>query len=80
MQTSIFGSTNNIHENEVLLSNYTDRNIRGSEQELSVEIGLLYGVHVCHNDFAVSSRKSNHSKVLQQLAANGTSSNLKYEV
>lgn len=54
----------------------TDRNVRWSEEELSVEVGLLYGVHVCHNDLSLSSCQSNHGKVFQQLTANGTCSDL----
>lgn len=58
----------------------TDRDIRGSEEELSVEIGFFYGVHVSHNDFAIPTSQSNHSKVFQQLTANGTSSHLKKKI
>lgn len=54
----------------------TDRNIGGSKEELSVEVGFLYGVHVRHNDLAVPACQSNHGKVFQQLAANGPSSHL----
>lgn len=54
----------------------TDRNICGSEEELSVEVGLLYGVHVCHNDLTLPACQSNHGKVFQQLTANGTGANL----
>lgn len=54
----------------------TDRNVRWSEEELSVEVGLFYGVHVCYNDLTLSSCQSNHSKVFQQLTANGTCSDL----
>ena len=54
----------------------TDRNVGGSEEELSVEVGLLNGVHVSHNDLALPGCQSNHGKVFQQLTANGTGSNL----
>lgn len=48
----------------------TDCDIRWSEEELSVEVWLLNGVHVCHDDLALSSCQSNHGKVFQQLTAN----------
>ncbi len=54
----------------------TDRNVGGSEEELSVEVGLLYGVHVCHDDLTLPSCQSNHGKVFQQLTANGTCAHL----
>lgn len=54
----------------------TDRNIRGSEEELSVKVGLLYGVHVRHNDLSLSACQSDHGKIFQQLTANGSCSDL----
>lgn len=54
----------------------TDRNVVGSEEELSVEVGLLYGVHVCHNDLPFPTCQPNHGKVFQQLTANSTGSDL----
>ena len=54
----------------------TDRDIVGSEEELSVEVGLLDGVHICHNDLTLTTCQSNHGKVFQQLTANGTCSDL----
>lgn len=56
----------------------THCNVWRSEEKLSVEVWLLYSVHVCHNDLAFSTSQSNHGKVFQQLTANGTCSNLEW--
>lgn len=59
-------------------TNGTDRNIPRSEEELPVEIRLLNSVHVSHSHLSpLSASQTNHSKVLQQLTANGTSTNLR---
>lgn len=65
-----------IYQQTGLSRDHTDRNVGGSEEELSVEVGLLYGVHVCHNDLTLPACQSNHGKVFQQLTANGTCSDL----
>ena len=54
----------------------TDRDITRPEEELSVEVGLLNGVHVGHDDLATFTGQPHHGKVLHQLAANGTCSHL----
>ena len=47
------------------------------EEELPVEIGLLDDVHVSDIQPALgAARQSHHGKVLQQLTADGTRSNL----
>lgn len=60
----------------IIKADETDRDIRGSEEELSVEVGFLYGVHVSHNNLALLTGQTNHGKVFQQFAADGSSSNL----
>lgn len=54
-----------IYQRKGLSRDYTDRNIRGSEKELSVQVGLLYGVHVCYNDLPIPACQTNHGKVFQ---------------
>lgn len=52
------------------------RHIPGSEEELAVEVGLLDGVHVRDDDLSLPTSQAHHGKVLQQLTADGSSSNL----
>lgn len=52
------------------------RDIPGSEEELPVEVGLLDGVHVCDNDLSLTASQAHHGKVLQELTADGSSTNL----
>ena len=55
----------------------THRDIPGSEEELSVEIGLLDMVHVGHNDLALWTRRhAHHCPVLEHLTPNCSSTNL----
>lgn len=56
---------------------HTNRNIRWSKEKLSVEVWLFYSVHVRHDNLSLSSCQPNHGKVFHQLAADGTSPNLK---
>ena len=56
-------------------TSYSD--VLGPEQELSVQVGALYGVHVCDSDVSpLPSAQAHEGKVLQQLTANSTSSHL----
>jgi len=44
-----------------------------SEKELSVEIGIFNVIGICESDFTfLSSTKSNHGKVFQQLTSNSS--------
>jgi len=67
-------------QNSLLQSNnvsgQSHRDIPGPEEELSIEIGLLYGVHVSDYDLAITAGQAHHGKVFQQLTANGSSTNL----
>ena len=54
----------------------TDRDVARPEEELSVEVGLLDGVHVRHDDLAPFTGQAHHGKVLHQLAADGARSHL----
>ena len=52
-------------------------NILRPEQELSVQVGSLYEVHVSYGDVSFfSSTETDEGKVFQKLAADGTRSNL----
>lgn len=56
----------------------TYRHILGPKEELTVEVGIFNGVHVCHSDVpALTSSQANHCKVLQEFTANGTRSHLR---
>lgn len=52
------------------------RNVPWPKEELSIEIGLLYGVHVSNYDLSITAGQAHHSKVFQQLTANSSSTNL----
>lgn len=52
------------------------RDIPWPEEELTIEVGLLNGVHVGDYHFAVATGQSHHGKVLQELTADGTCPNL----
>lgn len=57
------------------------RNIPWPEEELSIEIGLLNGVHVCDNDVtSFPTAQANHGKILEKFTAKGPSSNLRTEM
>lgn len=58
------------------MSKKTHSHIPGSEEELAVEVGLLDGVHVSHDNLSLPAGQAHHGKVLQQLTANGSSSDL----
>lgn len=52
-------------------------NILRPEQELSVQVGSFYEVHVCYGDVSFfSGTETNEGEVFKKLAADGTSSNL----
>lgn len=58
--------------------NRTYCNIPRPEEELPVEVGFLNCVHVSHSHLSTwPTPQTYHSKVLQQLTANGTSTNLR---
>lgn len=56
---------------------FSHPNILRPEQELTVQVGSFYEVHVCHSDLAfISCAEANEGKVLQKFTTNSTSSNL----
>lgn len=57
---------------------FTHPDVLRPEQELSVQVGLFYQVHVGHGDLPpLSCPQADEGKVFKQLAADGTGSNLK---
>lgn len=56
---------------------FSHPNVLRPEQELSVQVGFFYEIHVCYSDVSFfSSTKAKEGKVFKKLTANGTSSNL----
>ena len=55
-------------------------NVRRSEEELAIEVGALYGIHVGHMEPAVAlaTRHAHQGKALQKLAPNRTATH--YEI
>lgn len=56
---------------------FSHPNILRPEQELTVQVGSFYEVHICNSDVSFfSCTKPDEGKVFEKLTANGTSSNL----
>lgn len=47
-----------------------------AEEKLTVEVALLNGIHVRDGELASAGAETDHRKVLEKLAANGTSTDL----
>lgn len=57
---------------------FSHPNILRPEQELAVQVGSFYEIHICYSDLAFfSCTKSNEGKVFEKLTADCTSSDLK---